>query len=519
MNNTTQQDTRPQDELPRVEFLTDTTPEELMAGRTLQQVSAVKFTPSGMEVLYDYNIPSTYNKYSTEQRSNSSTGKTEPWKRYGSDNRYPLFVLKLAKASSTLKRGYLSSAGIGMGKGLTVENDPEGVVKDWMKSIGVDGMFVQKMFRMKALFGGFYTLHSFTGKGDLGDGSIKYPLRAVELLPWHNCRPGKTSGEDYQDRAWVSADFSLKKQDVGTVYGYPYLPSNISKVGLDVPVLNKDGSKASLGVEDGLGKYVHYHRGVSLASDEFPDPHWEAGTAINAALLEAAISAFDVASIENGMTASYLVSVPFVESRVKKDDDARKDEIKRKLTAEMIGSGNAGKAVVMWSDPRVKGEAIQVVAIPSSNTAEIQTVLQTRKDRMFCTAFGVVDERLLGIPAFSGKGLSSQDNALRQAEDMWYSAVILPEITAPITEWFNEVLLPYCPNKPEDARIRFPRVNIVPRAPSDNVMVLIMTDDEIRDMYGLPPLTDEQRAKMKKDSLTMNQPQTQTAGGPADGNA
>ena len=493
-------------DLPKVEIITPAPGKEqeafegMLHGLSIRTFQAVEFKDNGTQVLYDYNIPAAYNNYTAEKRPSSSTGKNEPWVRYGSDNKYPHFILKLAKSSATQKRAYTTAAGMGKGKGLVVDNDPTGKVTTWLRSIGADSNFWINIFQSQALYAGYYTRFAFRGK--IEGRKFGTPLAKVDILPWHNTRPGKANHVEGKGHIWLSADFNKKAQADGTVYGYPELPKDITEVSLQATLKNMSGKVPDLPEEDRVGVYAHYQKSCGVASDIFPDPHWESSTAINAILMEVAISTFDLSSMENGLTAAYMVSIPFAENPADKEgDEERKARILEKVRVETVGANNAGKVITMWVDPRIQGEAIKILPIPSSNKADLQKILQERKDRLMATAWGVPDERLIGILPLQGKGLSSQADALRQAEDVWYGSVVNPYVTTPVEEWANDILLPFCPDFVEGMRITFPRVNMVPRAPSDEVLVKVFTPDEIREMYGYPPLTDEQKVELIKDRI------------------
>lgn len=495
-------------------------------GYRIHTVGAVNFTPTGAQVLYDYNIPSVYNTYTKEKRASASTLKQEPWVRHGSDNRYPLFLLKLYKGSATLKRGTRTLATLAEGQGITVEGDESGLAAAWINDLGLgtdnsgqDQGIIATILRTKAVFGGFHTLHKFVKQVGKDKGKI---LAAIEVLPFHNCRPGRIDDPNDRaktDRLWHSQDFSMKMQTTGMVYGFDWLPMDATKVDPNNPAKNREGTV----VEDAnlRGRYAFYDRGDSLASGTFPDPLWESGAIIEAALTEASIAAFDKASIENGMGAAYIVAIPFSATHNAEEDKVYKETILNQVNTTMVGAGNAGKAVVVWSDPREKGEPVVIQPIPSSNTGDIQKVLQDRKDRLFCTAFGVVDERLIGIPSFSGKGLSAQDNALRQAEDMWYSAVIYPDIVKPVEQYLTRYVLPWWEGFKDGMKVKLVRRNIVPRPPSDEVMLAVLTRDEIRSSLGYPALTEEQRleinAEAKDRARNMNPGNQNNQGGGTNG--
>ncbi len=487
---------------PEVRMVHGADPNKIFHGLNLRHVQAVSFEPSGTAVLYDYNIPAVYTKYSKEKRPSSNY--KEPYRRYGSDNLYPFFVLKMSKSSTTLKRGYRTAAGLAFGSGVRIEGaaDADAVkVREWMAGCGLTRKLLRKVLKNQSLYGGFYVQAVFSTEVEMdrlaGTASSGLRLVKLECLPWHNCRPGKKKGrdpkaEDWMDRGWVARDFSLgaSAQD-RLVLGYPWLPKEGKPSTGDVVV---DERGKAVPQEEYV--YVEYVYEEGLSSDVFPDPHWETGTSLNAAMLEAAEAAYSVSALENGLTASHIIAVPFVETADAEKDKEDKAAILAKIQGQMIGSGNAERAVVLWSDPRTEGEPITVASIPSSDREGVRESMREMKDRLFCTAFGVTDERLLSIPPMAGKGLSAQDNALSQAEDMWYNSVILPEVAMPVAEWVTGIAKRFCPAWKEGMSVSFRRSAMVPRYMEPVLMEKVMTTDEIRAVYGMPPLTPEQAAEL-----------------------
>ena len=83
--------------------------------------------------------------------------------------------------------------------------------------------------------------------------------------------------------------------------------------------------------------------------------------------------------------------------------------------------------------------------------------------------------------------------------------VIHPMIVQPVEEWANTYLLPLYPGYREGMRIVFPRNAQAPR-PTEQIMLAVLTRDEIRQMYGYPALTPEQAAELDARGKTAPAP-------------
>jgi hypothetical protein len=470
-------------------------------------VMSVSFTRSGTEILYDYGIPSAYNAYAIERPQSPSAYMHEPWMRHGADNQFPFFVLRLSQEAASHRSAYSRAAATARGSGVTIQGDDAGLVATWLKSVGVNHSFLSSITEAQALFGGFYTRYDFNFSAAPIDG-VRAALRRVFILPFHDTRPGKRGHNVGQGRIWQADSFVRTARRASTaakVVGYPVLPADPSEISLDVPVVDVSGSPVSADLVAASGVFAHFQMIPGLASPDFPTPAWMSNTAVNAINMEGAISQFDLASLENGLTASYMVSIPFAETQTEKRDkkgEERKRKVVERFTREYSGPLNAGRAMVFFTDPRKGANEISIKEIPSDNKADLQKVLQERKDRSIVTAWQAPDERLIGMPPLANKGLSSQENALSGAEDLWYTSFIHPVIVTPVEDWFNNVLLPLCPFfDPLTMRASLIRKSLVSRAMSDNVMLSILSIDEMRALYGFAPLDETQAAEVKSRQI------------------
>ena len=181
---------------------------------------------------------------------------------------------------------------------------------------------------------------------------------------------------------------------------------------------------------------------VQEAGTFYPEPSYESNGAINAILMEDAMSFSDLAGIQNGLSAGYIVTAALRDNKNEPEKyQAERDAIISKIVDETTGAENEGQVVIMFQDPRDKAEAIKIAEIPHTNTSDMQKTLEERKRIAILTSWSIVDENIVGVPSVAGTGFSSKSDALEKADDLWYGLYLHPEIVQEVEEFYKEVVL------------------------------------------------------------------------------
>ena len=158
-----------------------------------------------------------------------------------------------------------------------------------------------------------------------------------------NHRLGKPDEEGKYEgmvsRIWHHPNYSHPRPDETYMRGMPKFTSlgdvrnNARKiVGRDMETPYYTGSKA----RRNKNWYVSPIWDTVLESNQYPVPMYQSDTLIDSAVLDAALSAFDVASIKNGLTAGYIITVPVA------GIETLKRKSKKKAQAEDPGNSGQG---------------------------------------------------------------------------------------------------------------------------------------------------------------------------------
>ena len=464
--------------------------------------------------VYDYNTPATYQKYSQSKFTGGTNTTVEPYIRNGHDNKYPFFVLKFTKKSATFQSALGTAGDVAAGDGFTFEGMEDHQIealKIWMRQNKIDRSKMEEISSSICLFGGSYQILIVTKNSD---GKLEFS--GADSLAFQSMRVGKPNKKGKIDRHWHSILYNQNRHR-SDLKGYPTWDGvENAREDFDSSAIVNTDLKAYYVDEEaitGMGKWSCMVAKSNLYSDFYPSAAWESDAAINATLLEDAIIGGDIADKENGMTAGYIVTVPYAEDR--KDptkNTENKTAIEGKIRDELQGVDNKGKIVVMYQDPRSNVEGIRIAPIPHINTSDMGKMMEDRKDQILLTAWRIPDSRIIGIPPKAGKSLNNEAASLAEADDNWYVNFIEPQIVAPIEKFLNDVLLRIFEDElgitlSVDAKIRLKRKKRFSFRPSDVIQNAgFFTQNEVRAMYGYGPLTDEQKLELTQKAQPNGNP-------------
>jgi hypothetical protein len=209
-----------------------------------------------------------------------------------------------------------------------------------------------------------------------------------------------------------------------------------------------------------------------MAKSYYPIPSYIA--ALNDIQSEYKISNFILSTLTNQLTPSCIIN--FNQGNCTPEE---KDMIFRSLIAMYKGDDNAGKAIVSFNDS--KDNAATVTPFSNNDLPQTLTQIQESIVARIMTAHKVTSTELLGIST-PGKMGSSDD--LSRASELFFNQVVAPAQSV-IEKVFNQIL--------EINRFTL-HVSIKDIQPisfqySEDTLLQIMTQDELRKRIGLPPLS------------------------------
>lgn len=475
------------------------------------------------EIIHDTYLPSSYNRYFVNSRNSRRTNsQSEVFQRLGTDNKYPLFLKDLTNKSSLHKSAWLAVSNLAYGHGISPKSRDSEAFVQWLKQVGVNRSFIKFSLKQISRYGGAYAYLRFFDRRQRRGGK-KLSLAKVSIAKYENHRIGKPETDPKSkflgrpQYIWRHPNYTLPTPDKKYFKGVPFYyniqevvknPQTLVQEDKTTPYFDNQGRR-----DRNKNWYCSPIWDPNLDSESYPTPYYQADTLFDSAILDAALSAFDTASIKNGLMARYVITVPYsgIDAIKRSDPDKYNDilgEVRNKVKSELTGEDNGGVALVVMQDVATAGTVpvpIKIQEIPNTNTSNIHKIFDQRKYRNIMTAWGVTDSRLIGAPPIFGMGLSDQSDILKASESIFKGTFVGPEIAEPFENWVNDVLKPIwlfeTGRKKSDAEICLRNKNLFAATPSDYIMDRFMSEDEIRDRYNLPPLTDEQRKEIEARNL------------------
>ena len=197
---------------------------------------------------------------------------------------------------------------------------------------------------------------------------------------------------------------------------------------------------------------------------------------------DAEISNFTLQNIKNNLSAGYVISF-----NNGQPSDEEMSEIERRFKDYATGTDNAGKPLLSFTDQA--SDHPQIIPIPTNGQDDRFINLNNQITQEIFTAHSIVSPMLFGIK--DNTGLGNNADELRSSADLYQNLHIDPEQDL-LNNLFNELLnyngLPKC--------LHIQKIEPIQKELSEAVVVGVMTQDEIREKVGLPPLEAGQRVQM-----------------------
>tara|TARA_R110000744_G_scaffold211127_3_gene330277 strand:+ start:13644 stop:15512 length:1869 start_codon:yes stop_codon:yes gene_type:complete len=219
---------------------------------------------------------------------------------------------------------------------------------------------------------------------------------------------------------------------------------------------------------------VLYSGLYSPAMSVYHTPDYIAGN--NWALVDQRVAEFHLNNISNGFSGSYFISfangVPTQEERL---------QIERSLADKFTGAHNSGKFVLTFSDDKTRTPEITPISMSDADKQYI--ALQELLVQNILTAHRCTSPVLMGIK--SDTGLGNNADELNSAANYYLNTVIRP-----FQEHILKVLGKIFEVNQMDLPLSFVQLKPITVRFTNQDLMAVMTQDEIREELGLPPLDE-----------------------------
>jgi len=219
---------------------------------------------------------------------------------------------------------------------------------------------------------------------------------------------------------------------------------------------------------------VLYSGLYSPAMSVYHTPDYIAGN--NWALVDQRVAEFHLNNISNGFSGSYFISfangVPTQEERF---------QIERSLSDKFTGAHNSGKFVLTFSDDKTRTPEITPISMADADKQYL--ALQELLVQNILTAHRCTSPVLMGIK--SDTGLGNNADELNSAANYYLNTVV-----APFQEHILKVLSKIFAVNNMDLPVSFVQLKPITVRFTNQDLMAVMTQDEIREELGLAPLDE-----------------------------
>jgi len=401
-------------------------------------------------------IPINFKGYDLPKFKESRKGD---WYEYGSErpykNCYGDFLVKLLNESSKQSTIIDAKTKFIVGKGFVVEKDKLNfqqlaLVEGFLRTPNEDGNMndlLVKITKDKKVFGGFAMQIRVNAVGKIA---------SVDHIDFNYIRVGIEENTYYYTSDWKSRN-PEKNEDFTEMELFPFD---------DTVTTDRN--------------YLIYYKEYRPDLGEYPLPDYIA--AIPYLEADAEISNFTLMNIKNNLSSGYLIS--FANGQCSDEEMAI---IERRFKDYATGTDNAGKPLLSFTDQAA--DHPQIIPIPTNGQDDRFINLNNQITQEIFTAHSIVSPMLFGIK--DNTGLGNNADELRSSADLYQNLHIDPEQDL-LNNLFNELLnfngLPKC--------LHIQKIEPIQKELSEAVVVGVMTQDEIREKVGLPPLEAGQRVQM-----------------------
>tara|TARA_R110000823_G_scaffold32983_5_gene92597 strand:+ start:4667 stop:6508 length:1842 start_codon:yes stop_codon:yes gene_type:complete len=276
-------------------------------------------------------------------------------------------------------------------------------------------------------------------------------IAEVYHVPVERVRAGRPNEMGKVDTYFISSDWS----NVRTHKPYPVAAFNTT-----------DRTSAS---------QLIYTGSYSPNMDVYHTPDYLAAN--NWALVDQRVAEFHLNNIENGFSGSYFISfangIPTAEERI---------QIENSLTEKFVGAKNSGKFVLTFSDDRSRVPEITPISVSDADKQYL--ALQELLVQNILTGHRVTSPMLMGIK--SDTGLGSNADELNSAANFYLNTVVR-SFQLHILDTLQMI---FSVNQ-MDLPVDFVQLKPITTRFTNQDLMAVMTQDEIREELGLAPLDEE----------------------------
>ena len=313
--------------------------------------------------------------------------KSNDWVLNGKDNNFYDYIIKRNNGSptnSSVNKSYVTLA-YGRGLGFT-NNVSDTVVNDWalLQSI-LRPRELRKIVQDAQIFGEF-SFQVIKNK----DGS----LNSLVHLPKQMVVPSLEDDDGDITSYWYSRSWKDRRKD-------KYTPENFP----------------AFGISDTKQTEIYVGKEYKAGNEFFGTPDYIAG--LQYAQMEEEISNMAISSIQNGLSAGYIINIPNGDSYSDEEKAQFEAQVKKKLTS----SSNASNFIISFNGLDVE---ISVTPFPvNANIHKQWDFLTIEAKSQIMTAHRVISPSLVGLS--SASGFANEADMMDIAEKQLMKRVIAPK--------------------------------------------------------------------------------------------
>ena len=382
---------------------------------------------------------------------------TEHWR-----NLYPQFLIDLYYNSSTHAAIINTTAEMIAGEDIIVDENENleqfvKLKKFFAEANGKETLHeVIKKISFDFKLQGSFALHIIWNKA-------KTEVAEIHHVPVERVRAARPNAMGKIDCYYISADWSNTR-------------------------VNKPVKIAAFNTKDRTNPSQLLYTGLySPNMDIYHTPDYLAAN--NWALVDQRVAEFHLNNISNGFSGSYMISfangVPTQEERF---------QIERSLAEKFTGASNSGKFVLTFSDDKTRTPEITPITV--SNADKQYLALQELLVQNILTGHRVTSPMLMGIK--NDTGLGSNVDELNAAFEVYLNTVVIPfqkHIVKTLSKIFevNGINIPFSFVQAKPITTKF----------TVEDLKSVLTEDEIREEFGLKPLNDEELTAEDEDRYSL----------------
>lgn len=441
----------------------------------------------------------------TEGYSKKS-GKTSIIK-FGSKNDHPKYLKELVGKSGLHKTLIETKATLAMGDDIIFvpedDADPEDGKKayDALKELGLIDM--REGISMDiATYGGFAVQNVYQDDLSLSHKGTRKPVMYY-----------KHDFDEFRLMKPVKNKYGIYEPEYGSFHhhwGNSYKPKDMLTLPIWFPEVDKNGELTDkevnfqldtelIGADDDKvveyeNRFIYYGKVYTNTAKFYPVPDYQTSATLDAITLDGELINFDVNEVRNGLSIGYVIT--FYRKNWSEEDPEKEERLreaeKKIVSGSMTGAQNKGKVTILRAQPPSDGEknngGLNIQPVPNNNNSERHNVLEKRKNVYILVGHGIIAPEIGGVPDLANGGFSSEaDKIVDAISNLFFTR---------LNKW-RRTMEKFYVAMAREAGFKIKALKFVDKIPfrkkiSDNILVHSYTIDEIREMNGNEPLTEEQ---------------------------